>query len=228
MVAGILFRFCLYTRIGRGNGFTSCEPGLGLVLFEFNDAIKEGDGQRLFELYKLALLLNKVNGKTKYSYVRLRYLVQISALLSDKDADNLKWNRFFNKHGKKGSSLPLDLRMLNKCVISMWRGLGANINEKSAALIDRTTELVELIMDGMDKECDLKEYDGYRSLEKSKGAVEQVPKDLQIQAFRYQPGRNGHPSFRSFPSNLLQNLDYRELHSWISGLLKTWASLQEQ
>ena len=110
----------------------------------------------------------------------------------------------------------------------MWRGLGANINEKSAALIARTTELVELIMDGIDKECDLKEYDGYRSLEKPKGAVEQVPKDLQIQAFRYRPGRNGHPLFRSFPSNLLQNLDYRELHSWISGLIKKWASLQEQ
>ena len=73
----------------------------GLVLFEFNDAIKEGDGQRLFELYKLALLLYKVNEKTKYSYVILRYLVQISALLSDKDAHNLKWNRFFQQTWKK-------------------------------------------------------------------------------------------------------------------------------
>ena len=29
----------------------------GLVLFEFNDAIKEGDGDRLFDIYKMALLL---------------------------------------------------------------------------------------------------------------------------------------------------------------------------
>ena len=121
------------------------------------------------------------------------------------------------------------MEQLNKCVKSMWRGLGANINEKSAARIAQTTELVEMIMDGVDKECDLQEDDGYRSSEKPKGAVEQVAKDLlQIRAFRHQPGRNGHPSFRSFPSNLLQNLDYRELHSWMSGLIKTWLSLQEQ
>lgn len=62
----------------------------GLVLFEFNNAIKESDDQRLYELYKLALLLCKANGKKKYPYVILRYLVQVSALLSDKDAHNLK------------------------------------------------------------------------------------------------------------------------------------------
>ena len=111
----------------------------------------------------------------------------------------------------------------------MWRGLRANNNEKSAAQIARTTELVEMIMDGVDKECDLQEDDGYRSSKKPKGAVEQVAKDLlQIRAFRHQPGRNGHPSFCSVPSNLLQSLAYRELHSWMSGLIKTWASLQEQ
>lgn len=119
---------------------------------------------------------------------------------------------FFNKHGRKGSNLPLDLRMeqLNKCVKSMWRSLGANINEKSAARIARTTELAEIILDGVDKDCEVEEDDGYRSSEKSNGALEQVAKDLlQIQTFQHQPGRNGHPSFRSFPSNLLKSLDYR-------------------
>ena len=77
---------------------------------------------------------------------------------------------FFQQTWKKGSNLPLDLRMeqLNKCVKSTWRGLGANINEKSAARIARTTELVEMIMDGVDKECDLQEDDGYRSSKNQK------------------------------------------------------------
>jgi hypothetical protein len=203
----------------------------GLVLLKFNDAIKEGDGQRLFELYKLALLLYKANGKTKYSYVILLYLFQVSTLLSEKDAHNLKWNRFFNKYGRKGANLPLDLRMeqLNKCVNSMWRCLGANINEASAKRLARTTESIEIILDGVDKECSIDDADGYRSSIKSKGAVEQIAKDLiQRQAFKHQPGRNGYLSFPRFPSNLLKNLDYRELHAWMSGLIKTWESCYTQ
>ena len=56
---------------------------------EFQDAIKEGDGERLHELYKFALLLYKANGKTKYSYVILLYLVKIAGLVSEMDSHNL-------------------------------------------------------------------------------------------------------------------------------------------
>ena len=199
----------------------------GLLLFEFNDAIKEGDGQRLYELYKLALLLYKTNGKTKYSYVVLLYLVKISGILCENDAHNLKWNRFYNKHGKSASNIPLDLRMeqLNKCVKSMWRGLGANINESSAARLARTTESVEMILDGINKDCGIDESSGYRSAGKPEDAVKQIAMDLlDIKAFQHQPGRNGHNSFPKFSSNLLQKLDYRDLHSWMSGLIRTWYS----
>lgn len=34
----------------------------GLILFDFNDAVQEGDGQRLHDIYKLALLLYKSGG----------------------------------------------------------------------------------------------------------------------------------------------------------------------
>lgn len=69
---------------------------------EFNDAIKEGDGERLLDVYKVALLLYKANGKSKYAYEVLLHLVKIYGILSKHDAHNLKWNRFFNKHGTKG------------------------------------------------------------------------------------------------------------------------------
>ena len=69
----------------------------GLVLLEFNDAIKEGDGERIFDIYKMALLLYKVGGHYKYAYVVLLYLVKIAAVLPASSAHNLKWNRFSNK-----------------------------------------------------------------------------------------------------------------------------------
>jgi hypothetical protein len=56
---------------------TSQKLSFGLILLEYSDAIKAGDGGRLHDLYKIALLLFKANGKTKYSYAILMYLLQI-------------------------------------------------------------------------------------------------------------------------------------------------------
>ena len=76
---------------------------------------------KLFQVYKVCLLLFKANNKSKYAYVILLYLVQIVAILSKKDAHSLKWNRFYNKHGTKAGNIPLDLRMeqMNKIVKTM-------------------------------------------------------------------------------------------------------------
>ena len=72
------------------------------MLFEFNDAVKEGDGGRLFELYKLALLLYKTHGHYKYAYAVLLYLVKCIAILPPSQALRLKWNRTFNGSGLPG------------------------------------------------------------------------------------------------------------------------------
>lgn len=201
---------------------------VGLTLFEFDDTIKEGDGERLYELYKFALLIFKANGKSKYSYVIFLYLVKLGGLLSEKEAHNLKWNRFYNKHGIKGGNIPLDLRMehMNKDVKTMWKALGSNINEKSAERVANTVEPVELIMDSIDKDCGHSTKVGLRAQGNPEIAVEQVTKDLmQLRAFRHQSSRLGHPSFINFPSNLLKKLDYRDLHSWMTGLMKTWETV---
>ena len=70
---------------------------LGLILLEFSVAIKAGDEDRLHDHYKTALL----NRKTKYSYALLMNLLQVECMLSQEEAPDLEWNRFFNKHGKK-------------------------------------------------------------------------------------------------------------------------------
>ena len=55
----------------------------GLILFAFNDAVKEGDSQRLHDIYKLALSLYKGGGYYKYAYVVLLHLVKPAALYSE-------------------------------------------------------------------------------------------------------------------------------------------------
>ena len=200
----------------------------GLTLFEFDDAIKEGDGERLHDIYKFAPLIFKANSKTKYSYVILLYLVKLAGLMSQKDARNLKWNRFYNKHGIKGGNIPLDLRMehMNKIVKTMWKALGSNINETSAERVANTVDPVELIIDGIDCDCDKKVSIGHRAAGNPEIAVTQVISDLiKIRAFEDQHGRLGHPSFINFPSSLLNNLDYRDFHSWMKEHLKIWEAV---
>ena len=203
----------------------------GLVLLEFNDAIKEGDGERIFDIYKMALLLYKVGGHYKYAYVVLLYLVKIAAVLPASSAPNLKWNRFCNKHGGKGKNISLDLRMeqLNKLLKTLWRSLGANLSESNAQRMACSLESLEMVMDSIDKDCSFSEDVGHRSQGRPEEAVKQIVDDLiNKDAFNHQPGRQGYPSFPKFPSSLFNGLDYRELHKWITGLLKEWESIYKQ
>ena len=202
----------------------------GLILFEFDDAIKEGDGERLHDLYKFALLLYKAYGKTKYAYAVLHYLVKIEAILSEEEAHDLLWNRTFNKYGVRGKNIPLDLRMeqKNKGVKTMWRPLLSNLSEDSAERVANTEEPMEDIRDSIKRDCGMAVIPGYRSSGKPEVPVQHIVNDLmQIKAFQLEAGREGHPSFASFPSNLLHNIDYRDLHSWMNGLLKTWEPIYE-
>ena len=108
----------------------------------------------------------------------------------------------------------------------MWKSLGSNINENSAERLANTMELMELIIDSIDHDCQIDESVGYRKQGKPEVAVAQITKDLmQIKAFDQQRGRRGHPSFLDFPSNLLNKLDYRDLHKWMTDRIKEWKSI---
>ena len=202
----------------------------GLIIMAFEDAVKEGDGQRVYDLYKLLLLIYKSNKHPKYAYVTLHYLVRIAAFLPEFDAERLKWNRVVNLYGGKACNIPLDLRKehQNNLLKTLWKSLGSNLSERSAALIAGTLDAVELILHHVDEDCKLTRKESYRSVPKQEEAVHQITEDLQsIKAFEFVRGREGHPSFPKFNANLFSGLDYRELHKWIKDTLQTWSSIYE-
>ena len=202
----------------------------GLLLLEFEDAVKEGDGARLTNVYKLALLFYKCYGHQKYAYVTLLYLVKMHYTLTEQQANSFTWNRFYNHYGGKGKNISLDLRMeqLNKLLKSQLRALGSNINETNAGRVANAIEGVELILGSIDKDCMLATRKGYRSKGKDTNTVNQIVKDLiDKKVFMRLPERDGYPSFPNFPSNLVQNLDYKDLHSWMTNLIQRWAILMK-
>jgi len=51
----------------------SAKLTFGLVLGDINDAIREGDGDRLMDLYKMALPIYYSHGRTKYQSIQLYF-----------------------------------------------------------------------------------------------------------------------------------------------------------
>ena len=103
-----------------------------LFIFAFDDAIKEGDGDRVYHIWKYLLLIFREDGRTKYALEALNLHLQVYGL-SPRLAFELMWSRFINSNGGKGKHVPADLHMehLNKACKTAIAGLGANVSEKS-------------------------------------------------------------------------------------------------
>ena len=203
----------------------------GLLLLDFNDSVREGDGDRLLDIYKLALLLYHSEGHTKYAYVVLLHLVRIVAILPESDAHRLKWNRFFNKYGGTGKNISLDLKkeQQNKVLKTYWRALGANINENNGARVAHALEPLEAIVESVNDDCDCTGKIGRRSNPNKETCVGQIIEDLtKEKVFRFTPGRESYLSFPHFKSQLLRNIDFRELHKWMTEHIELWGSIYER
>ena len=109
----------------------------------------------------------------------------------------------------------------------MWRFLGPNLNWDSAARVAEALQNLELLLLSIDSDCGLDDH-GYRTKGNNEGAVLQIMSDLmEIKAFKYTQGKSGHPSFPDFPSSIV-NLDYRDLHQWMTEKKKLWQSIYER
>ena len=134
------------------------------------------------------------------------------------------WNRFYNKYDRLGGNISLDLKkeQQNKVLKTIWRALGSNLNKASASRVAEALENLERLIESIDKECNLQERQGYRSSGNDTESVMHIISDLSsIKAFKFTPGRPGHPSFPDF-QNRIVNLDYRNLHEWMSEKKKLW------
>ena len=72
-----------------------------LLWHAFDDAVKEGDGDRVVEYWKFLLLVFRVKGHRNYCKEAITMLSQYHCLLSQRKAAQLKWSRFINIKGKR-------------------------------------------------------------------------------------------------------------------------------
>lgn len=109
-----------------------------LLLFwhAFNDAVKEGDGDKVIDYWRFLLVIVRVKGHRNYCKESIVMLSQYHCLLSDRMAAQLKWSRFINTTGRAGINLSCDLHLehLNRRLKGLITGLRSNASSKSDSI----------------------------------------------------------------------------------------------
>ncbi len=139
---------------------------LGLLLMEFTDAIREGDGTRIIRCWRYFLLLFKASDRKNYAIEAFTLLAQHKYLFSPRMAKQLQWSRTVNVHGRPGKNIPADLHMehLNRVCKDAISGLGSNITDNSIQRVGRCLGRLEGILQHYDKDNGVKEVSGRHSI----------------------------------------------------------------
>lgn len=183
----------------------------GLLLLEFHDAVREGDGPRILRCWKVMLLYFHSARHHNYAIEAIRLLAMVNAMATERVAAQITWSRVVNTRGSAGHNIPVDLmnEHLNRSLKDAVGGIGANVTEKTITQCGRSLNGLRHAVHNFDKENDLHPDSlehNRPSLEKDrKLAVEEL---LSSRVFDYVPGR-AHHSFRTIKSNVAQlvNLD---------------------
>ena len=191
---------------------------LGLLLMEFSDSIREGDGERILRCWKYFLLLFKANNRTNYSIEALNLLAQIKYTLSPRMAAQLMWNRTVNVHGRPSKNISSDLHMehLNRLCKSAISGMGSNVTEVS---VQRVGRAIKCLGDGMvnfDKQHLIHEESGKHTVKSDMNDFEKVLKQIfnESNVFAHIPARH-HTTFTGFTPSSIKKLKPKDLELWM-------------
>ena len=128
--------------------YACCVLSAAMLMYEFDDAVREGDGDRVYRVWKYLLLLFRQHGRTKYALEALTLQLQCNGLPKN-IAEDIKWSRFINSKGGRGRNVSCDLHMehLNRELTTAISGLGANITKSS---VSRSAKCLRTILEVCD------------------------------------------------------------------------------
>ncbi|XP_068693691.1 uncharacterized protein [Montipora foliosa] len=198
----------------------------GLLLRDFQDAVKEGDGSRLERLWKFMMLLFKVTGKTKYALAAIRLHAQLNAILSPSEAHSLRWNRTINLKGGTGRNVAIDQVQEHniKETKELMAGHGPNLTFPSAQTYSRASDGVDDVMKNFDKENKVRKESGKHQRRKDVDILTVVKILQEIQALKEIPGRT-HAGIGTIPKDPISLLSFSDLNAWITKHKRNWSRL---
>lgn len=192
---------------------------MGLFVRNFDDAVREGDGQRIIRCWKYMTLLFKAYHHSKYAFAGLQLQANIYALCTPREAHRLMWNRTVNVNGQKGKNISLDLRLehLNHILKEMLRNLGPNLNELTAARASHSLMFIEKMLRFADDEMGRHPPSGHHVIAKRESDFKELVNQFHMKGkvFCFTEGRE-YDKFPKFDRNVLSNINFKNLSDWIN------------
>ncbi len=188
-----------------------------LLLVQFCDAVKEGDGDRVIRVWKYLMLLYRASKRINYAFEAFTLLLEYHVSLAPQFAEQLKWSRFINVHGRPGRNISCDLHMehLNRIAKTAVDGLGANKTEKAIDRVGKTVGTLTETLEMFDKENHVGEESGAHTNKSSVKDMSKILEELlKMDVFKKEPGRK-HNSFQNLKPNLIKTLDEGQLNEWM-------------
>ena len=183
---------------------------LGLLYMEFQDAIREGDGEHILRCWKYLLLIFKASHRTNYSVEAFTWLAQYNFIFSERMRQQLLWSRTINVRGQQGKNIPCYLHMeqLNCELKGSIGGLGANITENAIQHVGKSLRSSTAILEMFDQS-------GHHMTRASDCDISKLLKQVHTESniFAAVQGRQ-HRNYPNFKSNIIKNLKKSDLLEW--------------
>ena len=204
-------------------GAYSCNLlSLGLLFMEFNDGIREGDGERIIRCWRYFLPLFKLDKRTNYSVEAFILLAQYEFLFTERQKAQLKWSRTINTHGRTGKNISCDLHMehLNRELKSSIAAMGSNVTDTAIVRAGKSLQKHLAIQNQFDRENGVPTPSGKHSRKSSdKDRATIIEQLVSAKVFRVVPGRF-HKSFEKFNEHMYDSLEAKEFRSWMENQMR--------
>ena len=193
---------------------------LGLIVFNFFNAVSAGDGERVIRCWKFMLPYLKQDGarSRKYALEAFYLLCQVHVLLSPCDSHRLIWNRFHKSKFGIGGNIPLDLALehYNNTLKNITKHLGPNsTNKRVIGRFCKALTVSKKLMQNFDKGCAIFQRSGKHVAASSLKDLKKVVSNLiQQRAMTELPGRK-YSCYSEMQPSLIEGFDVHSTYKWI-------------
>ena len=211
--------------------YATLRLSMGMFLKNFDDAVKEGDGDRIIRCWKFAMLIYKAYGHNKYALAALRLQASVMAMLTPRQAEILVWNRTVNNKGGTGCNISMDIRMEHLICLTkeLLKHLGVNITENAARRCSKAIGHVDELVSSVDTDLTVQRPSGHHKMTKRDSDLRLLVNELHQRGkmFKFSPeDERGYHVFPNFPDSLIKRLDLSSLNKWFTNHKKEFHKME--
>ena len=152
------------------------------MYFDFKDAVKEGNGERIATLHKLLLLHFKAHpGFSLYAIEMLISIIQNQVFLSEAEAHQCIWASTANWNCGSSKNIEIDLlqEIRNKAIKKSIYTIGANKSDKAIEKASRASGGQQKITENFDAQVNRAKHSSSHSHRSAAADESKVMQDLR-------------------------------------------------